>query len=55
MTLDLVATLEHDSRDDKYFWDGRNSDNQYVVSGVYYYIVEHPDHGTNMDKLVIIR
>lgn len=55
MTLDLVATLEHDSQDNQYFWDGRNSDNQYVVSGVYYYVVEHPDHGMTTDKLVIIR
>jgi|SaaInl4_150m_RNA_FD_contig_123_16629_length_1625_multi_3_in_0_out_2_2 hypothetical protein len=55
MTLDLVAVLEHDSQDNLYFWDGRNSDNQYVVSGVYYYVIEHPDYGTKMDKLVIIR
>ena len=55
MTLDLVAALEHDSQDNQFFWDGRNSDNQYIVSGVYYYVIEHPDHGMTMDKLVIIR
>ncbi len=55
MTLDLVATLEHRSQDNIYFWDGRNSDNQYVVSGIYYYVIEHPDHGSTLGKLVIIR
>jgi hypothetical protein len=55
MTLDLVAELEHSSEDNQFFWDGRNSDNQYVVSGIYYYVVEHPDYGSTLGKLVIIR
>jgi len=55
MTLDLVAELTHRSQDNQYFWDGRNSDNQYVVSGVYYYVIEHPDHKPSLGKLVIIR
>lgn len=55
MTLDLVAEITHRSQDNQRFWDGRNSDNQYVVSGVYYYVIEHPDHKPSLGKLVIIR
>ena len=52
--LNLVATLKHEAGT-LLFWDGRNSDNQYIVSGLYIYVVHHPDHGTGVGKFVVIR
>jgi hypothetical protein len=36
-------------------WNGRNSDNQYVVSDVYVYVVNSPTLGRKVGKLVVIR
>jgi len=52
--LNLVMTLHHAAGRDL-FWDGRNADNQYVVSGLYIYVVHHPDYGRKVGKLVVIR
>ena len=51
----LVATLDHISTSGHYLWDGRNDDNQYVVSDVYIYVIEHEEYGRKIGKLVIIR
>jgi|SaaInl8_200m_RNA_FD_contig_21_1230894_length_599_multi_6_in_0_out_0_1 hypothetical protein len=36
-------------------WNGRNSDNQYIVSDVYIYIVEHETFGRKIGKFIVIR
>ena len=50
----LVTTLEHSGSGD-YLWDGRNADNQYVVSDVYIYVVEHETLGRKIGKFIVIR
>jgi len=50
----LVATLEH-TQGDQYLWGGRNSDNQYIVSDVYIYVIEHATYGRKIGKFVVIR
>ena len=53
-TFNLVTVIDHETGNDK-LWDGRNSDNQYIVSGVYIYVVEHATLGTSHGKFVVIR
>ncbi|HOF60496.1 MAG TPA: hypothetical protein PK251_03500 [Candidatus Latescibacteria bacterium] len=51
----LVKTLQFNAGDLLPAWDGRNSDNQYIVSDVYFYVVEHATLGTKIGKFVVIR
>jgi hypothetical protein len=53
--LNLVTTLEHTTNDNTFFWNGRNSDNQYIVTGVYIYVVKDPNLGTKIGKFIVIR
>ena len=52
--LNLVTTLEH-TTSTSLAWDQRNSDNQYIVSDVYLYVITHPDHGTSYGKFIVLR
>ncbi len=36
-------------------WNGRNTDNQYLVSDVYIFVVNSPQLGVKLGKLIIIR
>ena len=50
-----VIELKHQG-DSRYFlWDGRNESNQYIVSGLYLYVVDSPTLGQRLGKLVVIR
>jgi len=54
----LVKTLEHkegDTYPSDVFWNGRNSDNQYIVSDVYIYVVDSPTYGRKIGKFIVIR
>lgn len=51
----LIKTLQFNAGDLLPAWDGRNSDNQYIVSDVYFYVVEHATLGTKIGKFVVIR
>ena len=54
----LVNTIEHEQDLSRVNWDGRNTDNQYVSSDVYIYVLEATINGElqrKLGKLVIIR
>jgi len=51
----LVKTLRVAAGTKLVEWNGRNDDNQYIDSDVYYYIVEHADLGRKLGKFVVIR
>ncbi len=54
----LVREIDHDSPFSTASWDGRNTDNQYVSSDVYIYVLEAEINGETrrkLGKLVIIR
>ena len=54
----LVRTIEHNRPLSTASWDGRNTDNQYVASDVYIYVLEATINGQlqrKLGKLVIMR
>ena len=51
----LVTVLRFDQGTTLPAWDGRNADNQYVVSDLYYYVIEHSQLGTRIGKFAVIR
>lgn len=51
----LVKTLNHSGGGTNYQWDGRNDDNQYVVSDVYVFVVESQTLGRHIGKFIVIR
>jgi hypothetical protein len=51
----LVRILQFDQKTTVPTWDGRNADNQYVVSDVYFFIIEHPQLGVKLGKFIVIR
>jgi len=51
----LVKTLDFAPDDTLPQWDGRNDDNQYIVSDVYIYVVEHAALGKKVGKFIVIR
>jgi len=51
----LVKTIDFEADDPLPQWDGRNDDNQYIVSDVYIYVVEHDPLGRKLGKFVVIR
>ena len=58
--LNHITTLEHRYNPNlnvnpSYAWNGRNSDNQYIASGVYIYVIDHPKFGQTIGKFVVIR
>jgi len=51
----LIITLHHPGNATNYNWNGRNEDNQYVVSDVYLYVVDSPTLGRQVGKFIVIR
>lgn len=51
----LVTTLHFQEGETLPAWNGRNADNQYVVSDVYFYVIEHAELGVRIGKFVVIR
>lgn len=51
----LIITLDHPGKGTNLNWDGRNSNNQYVVSDVYLYVVESATLGRQVGKFIVIR
>jgi len=51
----LVKTLSFGQGETFPQWDGRNDDNQYIVSDVYIYVVEHQTLGRKIGKFIVIR
>lgn len=53
---DLVKTFKKIEGPDRLVWENiLTSWNQYIVSGIYFYVVESPGHKTYKDKFVVIR
>jgi len=50
-----IITLNHTGDGENLYWDGRNRNNQYVVSDVYLYVVESPTLGRHVGKFIIAR
>jgi hypothetical protein len=57
----LVATINHTGAStptsdlENEYWSGRNTDNQYIVSDVYIYVVESSTLGRKIGKFIVIR
>ena len=54
----LVRVLEHDgagSDNTAFGWDLRNRNNQFVASGVYFYVVEGPNGDTHTGKFTVVQ
>ena len=50
-----VITLPHPGGNRDLLWDGRNANNQYIVSDVYLFVVDSPTLGQHLGKFVVIR
>ena len=50
-----IISLSHPGRATNLNWDGRNEDNQYVVSDVYLFVVQSQTLGRQVGKFIIIR
>ena len=56
MKGDLVKTFEKPDGPDRLIWENMLTDwNQFIVSGVYFYVVESSGLGTYRDKFVVVR
>ena len=51
----LIATLRNEDGSPNILWDGRNEDNQYIVSDVYLYVVESPGVPRQIGKFIVLR